>query len=409
MSESVERIWINVNLATFDRSEAAPYGARLNQAVFVRGDLIVDIKAMEQLDNLPASAEVIDGRGGWMTPGMIDAHTHLVFAGNRAREFELRLEGASYQQIAQEGGGILSTVKATRAATVDELVELAVPRLEALMREGVTSVEIKSGYGLNPEAELNMLRAARELGRRYPVRVSTSLLAAHAIPPEYKDDSDAYIDLVCSEIIPAAAEEGLADAVDVFCETIAFSANQCERVFKAAKEHGLGIRAHVEQLSNQHGAALAARYDAWSVDHIEWLDEEGVEAMAKAGTVATLLPGAFYFLRETKLPPIELLRKHKVPMAVATDLNPGSSPLASLRLALNMACTFFRMTPEEVLAGVTRHGAMALGQGEELGQIRPGMKADLLLWDIESPAELAYQFGVNPIRQRIVGGEVANV
>ncbi|MBZ2168082.1 imidazolonepropionase [Marinobacter sp. F4216] len=409
MSESVERIWINVNLATFDRSEAAPYGARLNQAIFVRGDQIVDIKAMEQLDNLPASAELIDGRGGWMTPGMIDAHTHLVFAGNRAREFELRLEGASYQQIAQEGGGILSTVKATRAATVDELVELAVPRLEALMREGVTSVEIKSGYGLNPEAELNMLRAARELGRRYPVRVSTSLLAAHAIPPEYKDDSDAYIDLICSEIIPAAAEEGLADAVDVFCETIAFSANQCERVFKAAKEHGLGIRAHVEQLSNQHGAALAARYDAWSVDHLEWLDEEGVEAMAKAGTVATLLPGAFYFLRETKLPPIELLRKHKVPMAVATDLNPGSSPLASLRLALNMACTFFRMTPEEVLAGVTRHGAMALGQGEELGQIRPGMKADLLLWDIESPAELAYQFGVNPIRQRIVGGEVANV
>lgn len=409
MSEFADRIWINTNLATFNPGETAAYGARLDQALFVRDGRIVDLRPMGKLGALPVSAEVIDGHGGWMTPGLIDAHTHLVFAGNRAREFELRLQGASYEQIAREGGGILSTVKATRAANVESLVELAAPRLEALLREGVTSVEIKSGYGLNPEAELNMLRAARTLAGRYPVRIATSLLAAHALPPEYADDADGYIDLVCNVIIPAAAKEGLADAVDVFCESIAFSPEQCERVFQAAQAHELGIRAHAEQLSNLQGAALAARYGAWSVDHLEWLDEAGAEAVAQAGTVATLLPGAFYFLRETRLPPVDLLRKHRVPMAVATDLNPGSSPLASLRLALNMACTLFRLTPEEALAGVTRNGARALGQGNELGQIKPGMKADLLLWDIEHPAELAYQFGVNPIRQRILGGEVCNV
>lgn len=409
MSEFAERIWINTNIATFDPDEPAAYGARLDQAVYVRDGRIIDIRPMGELETLPVSAEVVDGRGGWMTPGLVDAHTHLIYAGNRAREFELRLQGASYEQIAREGGGILSTVKATRAAGVGALVELAAPRLEALLREGVTSVEIKSGYGLNLDSELNMLRAARELGKRWPVRVSTSLLAAHALPPEYAHDADGYIDLICNVILPAAAREKLADAVDVFCESIAFSPEQCERVFQAAQAHGLGIRAHAEQLSNQQGSALAARYGAWSVDHLEWLDEAGVEAVAQAGTVATLLPGAFYFLRETRLPPIELLRKHRVPMAVATDLNPGSSPLASLRLALNMACTLFRLTPEEALAGVTRNGARALGKGQELGQIKPGMQADLVLWDIEHPAELACQFGVNPIRQRILKGEVCNV
>lgn len=407
--KTCDRIWINANLATFDSGVEQPYGALLNQAIGVRDGRIVAIAPMERFSSDVVSADVIDARGNWMTPGLVDAHSHLVFAGSRAREFELRLEGASYEEIARNGGGIISTVRATRAASVEELVELSEPRLQALMKEGGTSVEIKSGYGLSLEDELKMLRAARILGERNPVRVSTSLLAAHALPPEFADDADGYIDLVCDEIIPTAAEERLADAVDVFCETIAFSPAQCERVFRAAQAHGLGIRAHVEQLSNLHGAALAARYGAWSVDHLEWLDEAGIEAMAESGTVATLLPGAFYFLRDTKVPPIELLRKHRVPMAVATDLNPGSSPLASIRLALNMACTLFRLTPEEALAGATRNGAKALGLADRVGQLRLGMQADMVLWDIEQPAELAYQFGVNPIRQRILSGEICNV
>ncbi|MBY4676961.1 imidazolonepropionase [Marinobacterium sp. CAU 1594] len=398
-------MWINANLATFDPAVERPYGALFNQAVGVSDSRIQVIAPMETLDAARLPGKVTDARGGWLTPGLVDAHSHLVYAGSRAKEFEQRLLGASYEEIARQGGGILSTVRATREASVKQLVELSEPRLKALLAEGVTSVEIKSGYGLNVESELNMLRAARQLGERHPVRVSTSLLGAHALPPEFQDDADGYIDLVCNELIPAAVAEGLADAVDVFCETIAFSPAQCERVFQAAQQHGLGIRAHVEQLSNQQGAALAARYGAWSVDHLEWLDEAGVEALAAAGTVATLLPGAFYFLRDTKLPPIELLRKHRVPMAVATDLNPGSSPLASLRLAMNMACTLFRLTPEEALAGATRFGAQALGQAGEIGQLKVGMRADMLLWDIEHPAELAYQFGVNPIRQRIVDGE----
>ncbi|MFC6673129.1 imidazolonepropionase [Marinobacterium aestuariivivens] len=409
MFKTCDRIWTNANLATFDGDIDQPYGALSNQAIGVRSGRIVAIAPMDRFDSGALSADVVDARGGWMTPGLVDAHSHLVFAGSRAQEFEQRLLGASYEEIARSGGGIISTVRATRGASVDELVELSEPRLLALLKEGVTSVEIKSGYGLSLEGELNMLRAARQLGERHPVRVSTSLLAAHALPPEYSDNADAYIDLICNDIIPAAVAEGLADAVDVFCETIAFSPAQCERVFQAAKAHGLGIRAHVEQLSNLHGAALAARYGAWSVDHLEWLDEDGVEAMAQAGTVATLLPGAFYFLRDTRVPPIQLLRKHGVGMAVATDLNPGSSPLASLRLAMNMACTLFRLTPEEALAGVTRFGARALGLAGEAGQLKVGMQADMLLWDIEHPAELSYQFGVNPIRQRIVAGEVKNV
>lgn len=407
--KTCDRIWINANLATFDSGVAQPYGALSNQAIGVREGRIVAIAPMEQFASDIVTAEVVDARGKWMTPGLVDAHSHLVFAGSRAQEFEQRLLGAGYEEIARNGGGIISTVRATRGASVDELVELSEPRLCALLKEGVTSVEIKSGYGLSLEGELNMLRAARLLGERNPVRVSTSLLAAHALPPEYSDSADAYVDMICNEIIPAAVAEGLADAVDVFCETIAFSPAQCERIFQAAQEQGLGIRAHVEQLSNLHGAALAARYGAWSVDHLEWLDEEGVEAIAQAGTVATLLPGAFYFLRDTKVPPIELLRKHGVGMAVATDLNPGSSPLASLRLAMNMACTLFRLTPEEALAGVTCFGAKALGQAGNVGQLKIGMTADMLLWDIDHPAELSYQFGVNPIRQRIVAGEVRNV
>lgn len=409
MFESCERIWINVNLATLDAAVAQPYGALHDQAIGVRGGRIVAIGSMAALNSSCITGEVIDGAGNWMTPGLIDAHTHLVFAGNRAEEFEQRLSGVSYEEIAKRGGGILSTVTATRNASVEALVRLSEPRLMALMAEGVTSVEIKSGYGLNVKTELDMLRAARCLAERYPVRVSASLLGAHALPPEYRGDAGGYIDLVCNELIPAAVAEGLVDAVDVFCETIAFTPAQCEQVFKVAQQLGLGIRGHVEQLSNQHGAALAARYGAWSADHLEWLDEAGVAALAEHGTVATLLPGAFYFLRETKLPPIDLLRQYRVPMVVATDLNPGSSPLASLRLAMNMACVLFRLTPQEALAGVTRNGALALGQADEIGMLRVGMRADMLLWDIQHPAELACQFGVNSIKQRIFAGEEANV
>ncbi|MCP8686087.1 imidazolonepropionase [Marinobacterium sedimentorum] len=407
--DTCERIWINANLATFDAAVQAGYGALAAQAIGVREGRIVAIAPMSAFDASAVSAEIIDARGGWMTPGLVDAHTHLVFAGSRAQEFEQRLKGVSYEEIARNGGGIISTVRATRSATVAELVRLSEPRLQALMREGVTSVEIKSGYGLSLEDELKMLRAARLLGERNAVRVSTSLLAAHALPPEFSGNADGYIDLICNEIIPAAVAEGLVDAVDVFCESIAFSPAQCERVFKAAQQHGLGVRAHVEQLSNLHGAALAARYGAWSVDHLEWLDEEGVQAMAASGTVATLLPGAFYFLRDTRVPPIELLRQHGVGMAVATDLNPGSSPLASIRLAMNMACTLFRLTPEEALAGCTRFGARGLGLEGKVGELRVGMQADMVLWDIDHPAELAYQFGVNLVRERIVAGEVNNV
>ncbi|WP_432473046.1 imidazolonepropionase [Amphritea sp. HPY] len=409
MFQSCERVWINVNLATLDTAVEQPYGALHDQAIGVRGGRIVAIGPMVTLDRSCITGEVIDAAGNWMTPGLIDAHTHLVFAGNRAQEFEQRLSGVSYEEISRSGGGILSTVNATRKSGVEELVRLSEPRLMALMAEGVTSVEIKSGYGLNVKTELDMLRAARCMAERYPVRVSASLLGAHALPPEYRNDADGYIDLVCNEMIPAAVGEGLVDAVDVFCETIAFTPAQCERVFKVAQQYGLGIRGHVEQLSNQHGAALAARYDAWSADHLEWLDEAGVAALAEHGTVATLLPGAFYFLRETKLPPIDLLREYRVPMAVATDLNPGSSPLASLRLMMNMACVLFRLTPHEALAGVTRNAAQALGLGDDLGMLRVGMRADMLLWDIQHPAELACQYGVNSIKQRIFAGEEANV
>lgn len=409
MFESCERVWINVNLATLDTGVEQPYGVLHDQAIGVREGRIVAIGPMATLNSSCITGEVIDAAGNWMTPGLIDAHTHLVFAGNRAQEFEQRLSGASYEEISRSGGGILSTVNATRKSGVEELVRLSEPRLIALMTEGVTSVEIKSGYGLNVKTELDMLRAARCLAERHPVRVSASLLGAHALPPEYRSDADGYIDLVCNELIPAAVNEGLVEAVDVFCETIAFTPAQCERVFKVAQQYGLGIRGHVEQLSNQHGAALAARYGAWSADHLEWLDEAGVAAMAEHGTVATLLPGAFYFLRETKLPPIDLLRQYRVPMAVATDLNPGSSPLASLRLMMNMACVLFRLTPHESLAGVTRNAAQALGLADDIGMLRAGMRADMLLWDIQHPAELACQYGVNSIKQRIFAGEEANV
>ena len=352
-----------------------------------------------------AAVEVIDCAGRWITPGLIDCHTHLVHAGNRAHEFELRLAGASYEEIARAGGGIVSTMKATRAASERELVAAALPRLDALIAEGVTTIEIKSGYGLSLADELKMLRAARQLGVARGVTVKTSLLAAHALPPEFASDPDGYIALVCDAIIPAAAQAGLADAVDGFCETIGFTPAQIERVFQAARANGLPVKLHAEQLSNCNGAALAARYEALSADHLEHLDAAGVAAMAAAGTVAVLLPGAYYFTRETLPPPIAKLRAAGVPMALATDCNPGTSPLTSLLLAMNMGATLFRLTVDECLTGVTREAARALGMLDQVGTLEAGKFCDLAIWDIERPAELVYRIGANPLHQRIWRGQ----
>ena len=331
--------------------------------------------------------------GAWVTPGLIDCHTHTVFGGNRSGEFEQRLQGVSYAEIAAAGGGIASTVRATRAASEDELFDSARQRLRCLLRDGVTSVEIKSGYGLSLESERKILRVIRRLGEALPVTVRSTCLAAHALPPEFKDRADDYIEHICNEMLPALAAEGLVDAVDAFCEYLAFSPEQVERVFKVAQQLGLPVKLHAEQLSSLHGSSLAARYQALSADHLEFMTEEDAIAMAESGTVAVLLPGAFYFLRETQLPPMEALRKHGVKIAIASDLNPGTSPGLSLRLMLNMACTLFRMTPEEALAGVTLHAATALGMGETHGSLEPGKVADFVAWNIDRPADLAYWLG----------------
>jgi imidazolonepropionase len=345
-----------------------------------------------------------DGR--WLTPGLVDCHTHLVYAGSRAHEFELRLQGASYEEIARAGGGIVSSVAQVRAASEDELVRQSLPRLDALIGEGVTTVEIKSGYGLDAANEAKQLRAARRLGRERALRVVTTFLGAHALPPEAQGDKDAYIAAVL-DMLPAIAAEGLADAVDAFCEGIAFSPEQTARVFDAARRLGLPVKLHADQLSNLGGAALAAHYGALSADHLEHTDEAGAAAMAASGTVAVILPGAYYFIRETKAPPIALFRQAGVPMAVATDCNPGTSPMTSLLLAMNMAATLFRMTVNECLAGVTREAARALGLHGEIGTLEPGKRADLALWDIERPAELVYRMGFNPLHKRIAGGHDA--
>ncbi|WP_372613174.1 imidazolonepropionase [Aquicoccus sp.] len=346
--------------------------------------------------------ERVSAEGRLVTPGLIDCHTHIVFGGHRAREFELRLEGASYEQIAREGGGIVSTVTATRAASDAALIDGALGRLDALIGEGVTTIEVKSGYGLDHETELRMLRAARELGRRRAVEVCTSFLGAHAVPAGAK--ADAYIDGVCIPALRAVQAEGLVDAVDGFCEGIAFDTSQIARVFDAARELGLPVKLHAEQLSNMGGTQLAARYGALSADHVEYATDEDAAALAKSGTVAVLLPGAFYTIRETQVPPVAAFRARRVPMALATDCNPGSSPLSSLLLTLNMGCTLFRLTPEEALLGVTAHAARALGL-DDRGRIAPGLRADLAIWDVETPAELAYRIGFNPLHARIFGGE----
>ncbi len=350
-----------------------------------------------------ATLPIRDLGGRLVTPALIDCHTHVVHGGNRAAEFEMRLLGASYEQVARAGGGIISTVMATRKASEAALIATALPFVDAMIAEGVAVIEIKSGYGLEQDTELRMLRAARRIGQLRPVLVRTSFLAAHAVPPEYKGRADAYIDEVCIHALRAAHAEGLVDAVDGFCEGIAFSVAQIERLFQAARTLGLPVKLHAEQLSNLGGAVLAARFGAMSADHLEYLDEAGVTAMAAAGTVAVMLPGAYYTLRETKMPPIDLLRKHGVPMAVATDMNPGSSPMTSLLLAMNMACTSFRMTPAEALAGATTHAARALALTDR-GTLAPGKIADLAVWSCDHPAELAYRIGFNPLHQRIFGG-----
>lgn len=350
------------------------------------------------------TTETVGCDGRWITPGLIDCHTHLIHAGDRAREFEMRLDGASYEEIARAGGGIVSTMRATREASEDDLIANALPRLDALIAEGVTTVEIKSGYGLDTASEIRMLRAARRLGTERPVQIATTFLGAHALPPEYAGNADGYIDMLVDTMLPEVARLGLADAVDAFCEGIGFTPAQTERVFDAAKRAGLPVKLHAEQLSNQHGAALAARHVALSADHLEHLDNDGIAAMAASGTVATLLPGAYYFMRETHLPPIDALRLAGVPIAIATDCNPGTSPLTSLLLAMNMGATLFHLTVAECLTAVTRNAARALGLSDQIGTLEAGKRCDLAIWDIERPAELVYRMGFNPLHARIWSG-----
>lgn len=398
-----ERVWLNVTPATL-RPDLADYGLLEPHALGVHEGKIHALVPMQDLKG-PYPAHWQDMKGKLVTPGLIDCHTHLIFAGSRAEEFELRQKGVPYAEIARKGGGILSTVRATRAASEEQLFTLAAVRIRSLIREGVTTVEIKSGYGLTLDDELKMLRVARRLGEALPIRVKTTLLAAHAVPPEYRDDPDSWVETICQEIIPAAAEAGLADAVDVFCEHIGFSLAQTEQVYLAADQYGLAVKGHMEQLSNLGGSALAANFGALSVDHLEHLDQEGIQALAHRGVVATLLPTAFYFLKETKLPPVAALRKAKVPMAVSSDINPGTAPIVSLRMAMNMACTLFGLTPVEAMVGVTRNAARALGEQERLGQLRVGMLADFLVWNCAHPAELSYLIGVDQLVSRIVNGE----
>ena len=394
-------LYNNAQIATMTSDK--PYGLIENGAVVISAGLIQWVGPEKDLPLEFAGISEKDLEGRLVTPALIDCHTHLVYGGSRATEFELRLKGASYEEISRSGGGILSTVTATRDATEEELFKQSLPRFDALLGEGVGTIEIKSGYGLDLKTEIKMLRVARQLGKERNVRVKTSFLGAHAIPPEFSGKADAYIDFVCEEVLPAVHYENLADAVDGFCENIAFSPKQISRVFEKAKSFGLPVKLHAEQLSNLGGARLAAKYGALSADHLEFLDQTGVEVMAESGTVAVLLPGAFYTLRETQFPPLESLRKAEVPIAIATDCNPGSSPLTSILLCMNMSCTLFRMTPEEALCGVTIVAAKALGISDEVGTIEVGKKAELAVWNVDQPAELAYRVGFNPLEEMVIG------
>lgn len=399
-----DRLWRDARVATLDPARPG-LGTIENAAIGCHDGRIAFVGRQSDLPAGYSADETIRCEGRWITPGLIDCHTHLIFSGNRAREFEMRLAGASYEEIARAGGGILSTVKATREASEDALVEATLPRLDHLIAEGVTSIEIKSGYGLDLETESRMLRAARKLATLRDIDITTTYLGAHALPPEAGGDKDGYINRLCREYLPAIAAEGLADAVDAFCEGIAFSPQQVARVFDTAKSLGLPVKLHADQLSNLGGAALAARYGALSADHLEYTDEAGAMAMAAAGTVAVLLPGAFYFLREIKKPPIEFFHKTGTKIALATDCNPGSSPLTSLLLAMNMGATLFRLTVEECLVGTTREAARALGKSAEIGTLEIGKSCDLAIWNIDAPAELVYRIGFNPLHARIRRGQ----
>lgn len=397
VGHTFDLLFTNVHLATMEDG----YGEVTDAALGVKDGRIA---WLGKRADAPAAHKEHDCGGAWMTPGLVDCHTHVVHAGNRSNEWEARLNGASYEDIARAGGGIMSTVRATRAADVDGLLAASLPRVRALLAEGVTTLEIKSGYGLALEAEERMLRAARRIGELLPVRVATTFLGAHALPPEFAGRADDYVSEVCERMLPALAGHGLVDAVDAFCERIGFTHQQTARVFEAARALGLPVKLHAEQLSDQGGAGLVARFGGLSADHLEYLSAEGIAAMAQAGTVAVLLPGACYFLRETTPPPIAALREAGVPMAVATDCNPGTSPMTSLLLALNMACTLWRLTPQEALLGATVHAARALGLQDRIGTLAVGKRADLALWDIARPADLAYAIGFNPCRAVVNGG-----
>lgn len=406
MSEHTDTdiIWHNARLATFDPNHAQPYGLLEHHALVVRDGCIVEILPEAALGS--RKGKRIDLQGRLVTPGLIDCHTHLVFGGSRATEWEQRLNGVSYQTISANGGGINATVQATRVASEDELTRLAQQRLTRLMREGVTTVEVKSGYGLDMANERKMLHVAQHLAATNAIDISPTLLAAHAIPTEYKDRGEDYITLVCEDIMPTLWQEGLFETVDAFCENVGFSPEQTDRVFSAAQVLNIPVKGHVEQLSSLGGAQLVSSYKGRSADHIEYLTEEGVAAMADSGTVAVLLPGAFYFLNETQKPPVDALRRYHVPMAVATDYNPGTSPFASLHLTMNMACVKFGLTPEEAWTGVTRHAARALGREHSHGQLAVGFVADFAIWDAEHPVEMVYEPGRNPLWQRVFRGEV---
>ena len=396
VTEAADLLFTNVRLATM----VDGVGELHDAALAVRDGRIAWLGAR---GDAPPAAAIHDCGGAWMTPGLVDCHTHIVHAGERGGEWEARLNGASYEDIARAGGGILATVRATRAAAEDTLLRQSLPRIRTLLAEGVTTLEIKSGYGLTLLDEAKMLRVARRIGTMLPVSVHSTFLGAHALPPEFAGRADAYIDEVCDRMLPALAAEGLVDAVDAFCERIGFTHAQTARVFAAARRLGLPVKLHAEQLSDQDGAALVAAYGGLSADHLEYLSPAGVAAMARAGTVAVLLPGAYYFLRETRMPPLDALRAVGVPLALATDCNPGTSPLTSLLLAMNLACTLWRMTPLEALRGCTVHAARALGRSD-IGTLAPGMRADLALWDVARPSDLAYALGARPCRLVVHGG-----
>ncbi|MCU6432943.1 imidazolonepropionase [Undibacterium sp. Jales W-56] len=393
-------VWINVHLATM----ADGYGEIRDAAIVAADGKIVWLGKQADLPDQYQSAIAHDGHGCWLTPGLVDCHTHIVYAGNRSDEFEARLNGVAYEEIARQGGGILSTVRATRLASAAQLRQASLPRLRNLLKEGVTTLEIKSGYGLDLETEAKILRVARQFANDFALRVQTTFLGAHALPAEYTGRADDYLELVCEQMLPALVAEGLVDAVDAFCEKIGFSPTQTEKVFQAAQRHGLPVKLHAEQLSDQGGAALTARYRGLSADHLEYLSQDGINAMAQNGTVAVLLPGAFYFLRESKLPPVAALRAAQVPIAISTDCNPGTSPMTSLLLAMNMACTLFRLTPLEALAGTTRHAARALGLQNQIGTLEVGKAADFALWAIDRPGDLAYAIGGNPCTGIVFAG-----